>query len=102
MNFFNKLVTMTTSVNTSVTVTNIDNIVAIVNNVIAAAMGLLTAGIIVYAIFIAYKFFTADDDGKRKNAKAQLVYAIIGIVICIAIMIAAPQITNAIKNTLGK
>ena len=78
------------------------SVIKVVNNVISAALGILTAGVIILAIVIAYKFFTADDDSKRKNAKAQLIYAIIGIVVLIALMIFAPQITNAVQTNINK
>ena len=76
------------------------SVMKIVTNVISAALGILTAGVVILAIVIAYKFFTADDDSKRKNAKAQLIYAIIGIVILIALMIFAPTVTKAVQDSL--
>ena len=64
--------------NSNASTASLTSIISTINSVISAGLGILTAGIIILAIFIAYKFFTADDDGKRKNAKAQLIYAIIG------------------------
>ena len=80
---------------------DLSNIISTINTVISAAIGIVTAGVVILAIFIAYKFFTAEDDGKRKNAKSQLIYAIIGIVVLLALMIVAPTITTAIGNALG-
>ena len=81
---------------------SLSSIIKVINNVISAALGLLTTGVIILAIFIAYKFFTAEDDAKRKNAKAQLIYAIIGIIVLIALMIFAPTITTAVQNNMTK
>ena len=88
--------------NTSgVDTTKLTSIITTVNGVVSAALGILTAGVVILAIFIAFKFFTADDDTKRKNAKSQLIYAIIGIIVLIALMIFAPTITTAVTGALG-
>ena len=84
----------------SVTTTTLSSIIKTVNGVISTALGLVTTGVVILAIFIAFKFFTADDDTKRKNAKSQLIYAVIGIIVLIALMIFAPTITNAISGAL--
>lgn len=78
----------------------LSSIISVINGVVSTALGILTAGVVILAIFIAFKFFTADDDGKRKNAKAQLIYAIIGIIVLIALLIIAPNITSAIGKAL--
>ena len=90
-----------TSLGTSDTA-NLSTIVKNITTVISSAIGIVTAGIVILAIFIAFKFFTAEDDGKRKNAKAQLIYAIIGIVVLIALLIFIPSIKNAITGALAK
>ena len=81
---------------------NLTNMIGLIKNVISVALGVITAVIIGFAIYLAIKFFTAEDDGKRKNAKQQLIYAIIGIVVMIALMLIAPQITNAIQDAVKK
>ena len=80
---------------------DLSKIVDTIESVITAALGIVTAGVVILAIFIAFKFFTADEEGKRKNAKSQLIYAIIGIVVLLALMIVAPSITTAIGNALN-
>ena len=84
----------------SVTTTTLSSIISTVNGVISVALGLVTTGVVILAIFIAFKFFTADDDTKRKNAKSQLIYAVIGIIVLIALMIFAPTVTTAISGAL--
>ena len=85
----------------SVTTTTLSSIIKTVNGVISTALGLVTTGVVILAIFIAFKFFTADDDTKRKNAKSQLIYAVIGIIVLIALMIFAPTVTTAISGALS-
>ena len=82
--------------------TSLTSIVNTITAVISSAVGIVTAGVVILAIFIAFKFFTAEDDGKRKNAKAQLIYAIIGIVVLVALLIFVPTITDVIEGALTK
>ena len=87
---------------TSADTGSLTNIISTINTVISSAVGIVTAGVVILAIFIAFKFFTAEDDGKRKNAKAQLIYAIIGIVVLVALLIFVPTITDVIEGALTK
>ena len=98
MNFFNKLRPLADLV--AGDKGNLDTIIKTVNTVISAFLGLLTAGVTILAIFIAYKFFTADDDTKRKNAKNQLIYAIIGIVALVALLVLTPNVVTWIKSSV--
>ena len=102
MNFLNKLSPMAVDPlqGTSDKLSNLNNIIKNVNTIISAALGILTAGVVILAIFIAYKFFTADDDGTRKNAKAQLIYAIIGVVVLLALLIFVPTVIDTVKGSL--
>ncbi len=102
MNFLNKLSPMAVNEMQSNdnALNNLNNIIKNVKTIVSSALGILTAGVVILAIFIAYKFFTADDDTKRKNAKNQLIYAIIGIVVLIALMIFAPMVVDAVKDAL--
>ena len=80
---------------------HLDSVISTINTVISAALGILTAGVVILAIFIAYKFFTADTEDKRKNAKAQLIYAIIGVIVLVALIIFVPTIVDAIKGAIA-
>lgn len=94
MNFFNKL---TTADNLNgYNEANLKQVVNTINSVVTVILGLLLTGVIILTIMIAYKFFTASTEDKRKNAKAQLIYAIIGIIALIALLAFAPAIVNAI------
>ena len=83
-----------------ISTSNLDTIIKNVNTVVSAAIGILTAGVVILAILIAFKFFTADDDTKRKNAKAQLIYCIIGIIVLLALLILTPNVITMIKGVL--
>lgn len=86
--------------NTGVSNSDLESIISTVNGVVSAALGILTAGVVILAIFIAFKFFTADDDTKRKNAKSQLIYCIIGVIVLLALLILAPNVIDMIKKAL--
>lgn len=103
MNFFNSLMSgsgVSKLGSSDTSLTNLRNIVDNIKTIISVGLGLVTAGVVILAIFIAYKFFTADSEDKRKNAKAQLIYAIIGVVVLIALMVFAPMILNAVTGAL--
>ncbi len=100
MNFFKSLMSTTETLNT-VNTSNITKIVDSVKNVMFALFGLLTVGAVILAVVLAYKFFTASDETKRKNAKAQLIYAIIGIVALVAVLIFVPQIVDLVTKQAG-
>jgi len=105
MNFFNSLMSSTGvsklgSADSSLN--DLKNIIDNIKTIISVGLGLVTAGVVILSIFIAYKFFTADSEDKRKNAKAQLIYAIIGVVVLIALMIFAPMIVKSVEGAITK
>jgi multisubunit Na+/H+ antiporter MnhB subunit len=65
-------------------ITQIINQVKLVANVV---LGIVSVGVVFLAIFVGYRFMTADSDDKRKEAKAQLIYAIIGVIVAVALVI---------------
>lgn len=69
-----------------------------ISDVVGVALGVVAIGVVVLAVFIAYKFFTAETEDKRKNAKAQLIYAIIGIVVLLALIALKQPLVDALKN----
>jgi uncharacterized membrane-anchored protein len=58
-----------------------------VNTVLNTVIGALGGVVVLFAIYLAYKFITADTEDKRKNAKAQMIYAIIGVIVIFAVLI---------------
>ena len=72
----------------------IDEIMAaldIIKNVLGAVVGAI-------ALWIGYKFVSAEDKNKRQNAKMQLVYAIVAI---IAVTVLTPLANEAISRAAG-
>ena len=76
------------------------NLASTINTVAMTIFGIITIGLVGVAIFLAFKMFTASDDQKRKNAKGQMIYAIIGIVVLLVMLILTPVISNAIQSAL--
>ncbi len=79
---------------------NLDSIIETINSIVTILLGLVTTGVVILAIFLAYRFFTANDEEKRKNAKAQMIYAIIGVIVMIVLLILAPIITGFLEGAL--
>ena len=81
------------------TLTQIEEIVTTIKLVFFALVGTL---LVFFAIWVGYKMAKAEDDGKRKEAKTQLIYAIIGLVGIIALSamfgIILPQISGALSS----
>jgi uncharacterized membrane-anchored protein len=95
MSFFKGVLTPAAGANN---VTDVSGAFGFINTIVNAIIGILGGGMILLAIYLAYKFMTADDETKRKNAKGQMIYAIMGIVIVVVIMVAWNTI---LKDTLS-
>lgn len=52
-----------------------------INNIVAPILGGMVGLAAVFAIYLGVRLATADDEGKRKNVKGQLVYTVLGIFI---------------------
>ncbi|MDR0975499.1 MAG: pilin [Christensenellaceae bacterium] len=64
-------------------------------------LGVIAAALVFLAIYLAYKFFTADDEEKRKNAKGQLIYALVGVVSMVVLIVAWTPISNVLLGGTG-
>jgi len=62
--------------------TQLESYIRIFTTAILAVCGLL---VILYAVYVGYKFAKATDDAQRQQAKQQLVYSIVGAVSIIAL-----------------
>ena len=60
---------------------------AIIRAVALAFFSLIGIGVVGLAIYIGFKMATATDDSKRKDAKKQLIYAIIGVLGIVIIIV---------------
>jgi len=77
---------------------NFNSIITTIKTVATSIFGLLAIAMVVVAIMLAYKFFTASEEGKRKNAKLQLIYAIIGLIALVLLL----AFTGPIMTLIGK
>jgi multisubunit Na+/H+ antiporter MnhB subunit len=48
-------------------------------------LGIVSVAAVFLSIYIGYRFMTADGDEKRREAKSQLIYAIIGVIVAVAL-----------------
>jgi len=74
----------------------VDTTLALVVDVIALVMELVGTAAICFAVYIGWQFIKAEDEGKRKNAKMQLIYtfiAIIAVTILATLAQAVPAMT---------
>ena len=62
----------------------VKTIAATIINYIFAFAGLAA---VVYAVYLAIVFFRADTAEKREEAKKRLIYAVLGVVVCIAVIL---------------
>ena len=65
----------------------VQEIVDMINTVAIIIFSLVGLGVIALAIYIGFKMAMATDDSKRKDAKRQLIYAIIGVIAVLVIII---------------
>jgi heme O synthase-like polyprenyltransferase len=57
-----------------------DEVVTAIADGVGAILNIVTAVASVFAVYIGWQFVKAEDEGKRKQAKAQLIWTLIGIV----------------------
>ena len=76
----------------------VDNLITIVSAVIYS---LAIMGLTIFAVYVGFKMAKAEDDGKRKEAKAQLIYSIIGLVASVALISMFTIVLPTIRTTTG-
>jgi len=76
-----------------------DKVYAAVAQVVNAILSLIMNVAVVFCVYIGWKFMSAEDDKKRKDAKMQLIYVFIGVVAVIFINVVAQAVIDGIKPT---
>jgi len=72
-----------------------------INGIVFALLGLIAVGVIILAVWIGFKMATATDDSKRKDAKMQLIYCVVGVIAVILIIVLwQTVIRGVIENAL--
>ncbi len=102
MNFIKNLLADDLGAGTGLSSANdaIKGIAKQINTIASTIFGVLIIGMVGVAVYLAFKMFTASTEDKRKNAKGQMIYAIIGVVVLIIFLILTPVITNAINQAM--
>ena len=81
----------------------INQMVGIINGIAIAVLSLITVGVVGLAIYIGFKMATASDDSKRKDAKRQLIFAVLGVVAIVVVIVlwsnvVMPFISSALQS----
>ena len=80
-------------------------IVATIQTITTVILSIAAALAVIYAIYLAIIFFRADSAEKREEAKKRLIFALVGIVVCVAIILivqfAVPEIVKLISPAEG-
>jgi len=76
-----------------------------VNHFVNAIIMVLTTAAVVFAVWLGWQLMKAEDDAKRKQAKAQLLYTLIGVIAIILVNLVITAvldqlIRSGLKNTL--
>ncbi|MDR0462201.1 MAG: pilin [Christensenellaceae bacterium] len=84
------------------TVVAATKVLAIVNTISSVVLKTLTSAATIFAVWVGWQLMKAEDDAKRKQAKTQLIYTAIGIVVIVAIQaIAGAIFTGAIGSKIN-
>ena len=76
----------------------INDILNAVNNILSCIMQIILALVGIFACYVAWQFIKAEDDGKRKQAKLQLVYCFIAIVGLVLFNLVATTVLTLAKK----
>lgn len=69
-------------------ITNVgDRVKAIAATIINYIFAFAGLAAVVYAVYLAIVFFRADTAEKREEAKKRLIYAVLGVVVCVAVIL---------------
>ena len=62
----------------------------------AVLLGICGMLVTFYAVWIGYKFATSKDDGARANAKSQLIYALVGVLSIVIVIVLFQAVIPAV------
>ncbi|MCL2229088.1 MAG: hypothetical protein FWC00_04650 [Firmicutes bacterium] len=95
------LVDMTTGVAHTVDETyfhGADDMLSTIGSAVAAVMQIIMSAAIIFAIYVGWQLMKAEDDGKRKEAKKQLIFTIIGVLAALAVATIVPNVLQQMVN----
>jgi len=75
----------------------LDEVMIAINEFLQAAMQLIAALATMFAVWIGWKFISAETDEKRKNAKMQLIYTCLGVIGVVLLVVIAGAILGGLS-----
>ena len=76
-------------------IAGLDQVISAVAEIVSLTLKILASAGIVFALYIAWQLMKAEEDSKRKQAKLQLLYTLIGIVAVVFINVVANLVLAA-------
>jgi heme/copper-type cytochrome/quinol oxidase subunit 2 len=82
-------------------VSTMQTVLTNIQGIITPVLELVADAGIVFAVYIGWNLMKAEDDGKRKQAKMQLIYTIIGVVSIVLLNVIVSGVVGALVNMVG-
>ena len=79
-------------------IAGLDVTMTAISHIITAVLDILVTAAVIFGVYIGWQFMKAEDDTKRKAAKAQLIYTAIGVVAIVLINIIATATFGALAT----
>jgi len=79
----------------------LNTILGHVNSIVTAIISLVSSAGVLLAVWIGWKLMSAEDEGKRTNAKKQLIWTIVGIVGIALINVIVTAVMSNLTGLLG-
>jgi len=76
----------------------INSVRQIVETITVVIIVILGALALIYAVWMAFKLARAEDDGKRKEAKNHMFWAIAGVIVAVAMFIILDQVLRTLAG----
>lgn len=75
-------------------------IVAVVDRAINALLSLFSIGAMLFALYLGVRLAMAEDEGKRKEAKAQVFWTVIAVIVALSLSVIISQVMIQIANNI--
>ena len=76
----------------------VNDAIIIANTAMDSVLKIISTAAVVFAVYVGWKFISAETDDKRKNAKMQLLYTVIGIVGVVVFAVLASTVLGALAT----
>ena len=68
------------------------------SNIVTALLNAVATAAVIYGVYVGWQFMKADDDSKRKAAKTQLLYVVIGVVAVVLVQVVATAVFSQLAT----